>query len=67
MEDPGGRAPAEAERDRPAGGRRTRQTEERSRSSWPRIVAILSWIVLLMVICWFYVFPWLERVLPANF
>ena len=66
MEDPGGRA-RPAERDRPAGGRRARQAEERSRSSWPRVVAILSWIVLLMVICWFYVFPWLERVLPANF
>jgi hypothetical protein len=48
------------------GGRRARQTEGRRRS-WPRVVAILSWIVLLMVVCWFYVFPWLERVLPSNF
>jgi hypothetical protein len=30
-------------------------------------VAVISWIVLLMVVCWFYVFPWLERVLPENF
>ena len=40
---------------------------ERPRSSWPKVVAIVSWIVLLMVVCWFYVFPWLERVLPENF
>jgi hypothetical protein len=44
---------------RPAGGRQAR--------AWPRIVAIVSWIVLVMVVCWFYVFPWLERVLPENF
>jgi hypothetical protein len=36
-------------------------------SSWPRVVALISWIVLLMVLCWFYVFPWLERILPENF
>jgi hypothetical protein len=47
-------------------GRRVRHPEERRRS-WPRVVAIISWIVLLMVVCWFYVFPWLERVLPENF
>jgi hypothetical protein len=40
---------------------------ERPRSRWPKVVAIVSWILLLMVVCWFYVFPWLERVLPANF
>jgi hypothetical protein len=44
---------------RPAGERRAR--------TWPRIVAVVSWIVLVMVVCWFYVFPWLERVLPENF
>ena len=44
---------------RPAGEGRTR--------AWPRIVAVISWIVLVMVVCWFYVFPWLERVLPENF
>jgi len=43
------------------------ELDERPRSSWPRIVAVVSWIVLLMVVCWFYVFPWLERVLPENF
>jgi len=37
------------------------------RPAWPRMIALLSWIVLLMVLCWFYVFPWLEHVLPANF
>jgi hypothetical protein len=41
--------------------------EERPRSSWPKVVAIVSWVVLLMVVCWFYVFPWLEQVLPENF
>jgi hypothetical protein len=40
---------------------------ERPRSSWPKVVAIVSWVVLLMVVCWFYVFPWLEQVLPENF
>jgi hypothetical protein len=40
---------------------------ERPRSRWPKVVALVSWIVLLMVVCWFYVFPWLERVLPENF
>ena len=43
------------------------ELDERPRSRWPKVVAIVSWIVLLMVVCWFYVFPWLERVLPENF
>ena len=53
------RTPSEDRRKRPAGERQAR--------AWPRIVAIISWIVLVMVVCWFYVFPWLERVLPENF
>ena len=48
-------------------GRRTRHPDDRPARAWPRIVAVISWIVLLMVVCWFYVFPWLERVLPENF
>jgi hypothetical protein len=28
---------------------------------------VISLIVLVMVLCWCYVFPWLERVLPENF
>jgi len=44
-----------------------RPAGERQARAWPRIVAIVSWIVLVMVVCWFYVFPWLERVLPENF
>jgi hypothetical protein len=40
---------------------------ERPRSSWPRVVAVICWVVLLMVVCWFYVFPWLEQILPENF
>jgi hypothetical protein len=51
------KAPAKARR---AGG-------ERQARAWPRTVAVISWIVLVMVVCWFYVFPWLERVLPENF
>ncbi|HSO55080.1 MAG TPA: hypothetical protein VL330_20620, partial [Actinomycetes bacterium] len=47
-------------RKRPAAG-------ERQARAWPRVVAVISWIVLLMVLCWYYVFPWLERVLPENF
>jgi hypothetical protein len=52
---------------RPTGGRRDREPGERRARTWPRVVAVISWIVLLMVVCWFYVFPWLERVLPENF
>ncbi|HEV3495318.1 MAG TPA: hypothetical protein VHA34_03090, partial [Actinomycetes bacterium] len=48
-----------ARRDRPGGERQAR--------AWPRVVAVISWIVLVMVLCWYYVFPWLERVLPENF
>jgi hypothetical protein len=55
--------PEEAPRQR----RRERQAGERQARAWPRIVAVISWIVLVMVVCWFYVFPWLERVLPENF
>jgi hypothetical protein len=49
--------------------RRFQPTDEpyRGRASWPRVVALISWIVLLMVVCWFYVFPWLEQILPENF
>jgi hypothetical protein len=51
----------------PAEGRRKRPAGERQARAWPRIVAVISWIVLVMVLCWYYVFPWLERVLPENF
>jgi hypothetical protein len=56
-----GRRTAEARRFQPSG------EHHNGRSSWPRVVALISWIVLLMVVCWFYVFPWLERILPENF
>jgi hypothetical protein len=48
-------------------GRGRRPAGERQARAWPRIVAVISWIVLVMVLCWYYVFPWLERVLPENF
>ncbi|HEU4897778.1 MAG TPA: hypothetical protein VFX88_09435 [Actinomycetota bacterium] len=48
-------------------GRWNRPVGERQARAWPRVVALISWIVLLMVLCWYYVFPWLERVLPENF
>jgi hypothetical protein len=57
----------EARRSGQPEARRIRQVDHRARRSWPRIVAVVSWIVLLMVVCWFYVFPWLERILPENF
>jgi hypothetical protein len=47
--------------------RRNRPPGERQARAWPRVVAVISWILLLMVLCWYYVFPWLERVLPENF
>jgi hypothetical protein len=59
--------PQEVRRKTPPEGRRKRPGGERQARSWPRVVAIISWIVLVMVVCWFYVFPWLERVLPENF
>ena len=68
-----GRAPADAAGDREAlpvdtgKGRRNRPAGERQARAWPRVVAVISWIVLVMVLCWYYVFPWLERVLPENF
>jgi hypothetical protein len=59
--------PEQVRRKTPPDGRRKRPAGERQARAWPRIVAIISWIVLVMVVCWFYVFPWLERVLPENF
>jgi hypothetical protein len=56
----------EDEDEAPRKARRNRQGGRQARA-WPRIVAVISWIVLVMVVCWFYVFPWLERVLPENF
>ncbi len=38
-----------------------------TRARWPKVIALISWIILLMVLCWFYVFPFLERILPENF
>jgi hypothetical protein len=60
-------APVEDEDEPWPEARGRRQPGERRARAWPRIVAIISWIVLLMVFCWYYVFPWLERVLPENF
>ena len=59
--------PGELRRKGPAPARRKRPAGERQARAWPRIVAIVAWIVLVMVVCWFYVFPWLERVLPESF
>jgi hypothetical protein len=59
--------PADEEEEPWPEARGRRQPGERRARAWPRVVAIISWIVLLMVLCWFYVFPWLERVLPENF
>jgi hypothetical protein len=55
-------------------GRRLRQLEGRSQGRrvrharrWPFRVAVAAWVVLFAVVCWLYVFPWLEGVLPENF
>jgi hypothetical protein len=61
------REPGEVRRKAQPQGRGGRQPGERRARAWPRIVAVISWIVLVMVFCWYYVFPWLERVLPENF
>jgi hypothetical protein len=59
---------------RPIEGRGLRQLESRSHGRrvrrgrrWPFRVAVAAWIVLFAVVCWLYVFPWLEGVLPENF
>jgi hypothetical protein len=65
--DPGA-TPADEPGDiRRKGSSRRRPAGERQARAWPRIIAIVAWIVLLMVFCWYYVFPWLERVLPESF
>jgi hypothetical protein len=48
-------------------GRRVRQRDSRVRRRWPLRLAVLAWIVLFAVVCWLYIFPWLEGVLPENF
>jgi len=48
-------------------GRRVRPRDSRVRRRWPLRMAVLAWIVLFAVVCWLYVFPWLEGVLPENF
>ena len=55
-------------------GRRLRQLEGRGQGRrvrharrWPFRVAVASWVVLFAVVCWLYVFPWLEGILPENF
>jgi hypothetical protein len=57
----------EARRVQPSADYSAAWQDRGGRSSWPRVVALISWIILLMVVCWFYVFPWLERILPENF
>jgi hypothetical protein len=34
---------------------------------WPRVLIIMTLIAVAMVVCWFWVFPWLETVLPSEF
>jgi len=55
-------------------GRRLRQLEGRSQGRrvrrsrrWPFRIAVAAWVVLFAVVCWLYVFPWLEGILPENF
>jgi hypothetical protein len=34
---------------------------------WPGVMAVAAWLVLFAVVCWLYIFPWLEGILPENF
>jgi hypothetical protein len=61
---PAGRASERFEMAEPAD---SWELDDRPHRAWPKVLAIVSWVVLLMVVCWFYVFPWLEGVLPENF
>jgi hypothetical protein len=31
------------------------------------VMAVAAWVVLFAVVCWLYIFPWLEGILPENF
>ena len=39
----------------------------RERRAWPGRLALLALVAVAMVVCWLWVFPWLETVLPAEF
>jgi hypothetical protein len=39
----------------------------RERKVWPKRVAILVAIAVVMVVSWYWVFPWLDSVMPAEF
>jgi hypothetical protein len=51
-----------AQRRRAASGRGARE-----RKIWPRRAAIFAAVVVVMVVSWFWIFPWLETVLPAEY
>jgi hypothetical protein len=55
-------APGRARRRQTASGRGARE-----KKVWPRRAAILAAIVILMVVSWFWIFPWLETVLPSEY
>jgi hypothetical protein len=34
---------------------------------WPRRVAIFAAVVVVMLVSWYWIFPWLETVLPSEY
>jgi hypothetical protein len=39
----------------------------REKRVWPRRLAILAAVVVVMVVSWYWIFPWLETVLPSEY
>jgi hypothetical protein len=61
--------PSRAERLREGASTRSRPQPggARAKKVWPRVLTITALIVVAMVACWIWVFPWLESVLPSEF
>lgn len=47
--------------------RHSRQAAAQRGQAWQKRLTIAGVYLVAMVICWFYVFPWLERILPSEF
>jgi len=39
----------------------------REKRVWPKRLAIFAAIVVVMLVSWFWIFPWLETVLPSEY
>jgi len=58
--------PSRAERLRAQQGQ-ARVRGKRARRAWPRRLVLVGVILAAMAVCWFWIFPWLESVLPTDF